>query len=110
MATIRLRVTQKVLDHAAAGHRGQRQVAMRLPSEELRAVIGGLGHGVRVPLGLGGFLTVVAGDTGAIWETHNADHAEDFETLYALLASKPGREMEFTCEVAGGWFGRDATL
>lgn len=102
MATVRLRVTQRVLDHSAAGHRGQRQVAMRLPSEEIRAVIGGLGHGVRAQLSLGGFLTVVAGDTGAIWETHNAEHAEDFERLYALLASKPDWEMVFICEVVSG--------
>jgi len=75
---------------------------MRSPSEEIRAVVGALGHGVRVQLSLGGFFTVVAGDTGAIWETHNAEHAEDFETLYALLASKPDREMVFTCEAQPG--------
>jgi hypothetical protein len=65
-------------------------------------VIGGLGRGVRAKVVLGGFLTVVAGDTGAIWEAHNSGHAEDFEALYTLLARKPDQEMEFSCEVAPG--------
>lgn len=100
MATIRLRVTQRVIDHVAAGHTGERQLAMRLPSEEIRSIIGGLGRGNRQRLRLGGLLTVVAGDTGAIWASHNTEHAEDFQALYSLLASKPDREMVFTCELA----------
>ncbi len=66
MDTVRLRVTQKVIDHAAAGNAGQKQIAMRMPTEGIAKTISSLGHGNRVKLLLGEFFTVVAGDTGAI--------------------------------------------
>jgi hypothetical protein len=72
---------------------------MRLPSADIEPAIRRLGRGVRCTLALGGFARLVAGDTGAIWGSHNVHAAAEFDALFQLLALHPDREMEFLCVV-----------
>jgi hypothetical protein len=99
MAEISLVVTRAVLDHVGSGNLAQRQIALRAPSPDIRARVSGLARLQRRYLRLGGCITLVAGDPGAIWRAHNATYAEDFDALYELLARHPDMPMRFLCEL-----------
>jgi hypothetical protein len=101
MATVTLVVTQAHLNHVRAGGVNQEQIAVREASADIRPQLRQLDARNRVRLVLGGCVTLVAGDTGAIWRSHNAENAEDFDSLYGLLARRPGVGMQFLCEVSG---------
>jgi hypothetical protein len=100
MATIDLVVTQKVLDRVAAGHTGESKIALRAPSAEIALAVSQIRAHKRVRARLGGCVTLVLGDTGAIWRAHNQDHLENFDDLFRLLARRPGVPMRFICELA----------
>jgi hypothetical protein len=51
-------------------------------------------------LRLGGRVSLVVGDRGAIWRAHNEQYAGDFEALFALLARYPSQPMRFLCELS----------
>ncbi len=100
MASISLVVTQLVLDRVRAGNPGERQIAIRSASPDIQARIQATNYANRVSIRLGGCITLVCGDSGAIWRAHNSQqYTDDFDSLYALLARRPGVEMRFLCEL-----------
>jgi hypothetical protein len=96
---ITLVVTRRELGHFNAGHTAEAQIALRSPSPDLAPAIVALSSKNRANLMLGGCVSLVAGDPGAIWRAHNDRTAEDFDTLFALLARRPDCEMRFICEL-----------
>jgi hypothetical protein len=48
---------------------------------------------------LGGRLTLVVADRGAIWRVHNEEHVSDFDVLFEFLAKYPSQPMRFVCEI-----------
>lgn len=97
MLTIRLLVTQNVLDVVNQGRDEQRQIAVRRPSLEIRGEIAEATAAARFHLRLGEAITLVIGDNSAIWRVHQPD-PEDFDSLFELLSRRPGHEMEFVCD------------
>lgn len=99
MGQVTLVVTRPELEHFTAGHRDEAQIALRSPSPDIAPTIRALTSSHRARLVLGGCVSLVAGDPGAIWRAHNEQHAEDFDALFNLLARRPDQEMRFLCEV-----------
>ena len=52
-----------------------------------------------VKLRLGGMITLVVGDRGAIWRAHNEEYADDFDALFTFLAHYPSQAVRFLCEI-----------
>ncbi len=101
MARISLTVTQRVLEVIQGGQEGQRQIAMRNPSADIGAVIRGANAQEPVALRLGSRISLTVGDSGAIWRVHQLDRDRaDFDSLFEILARRPGAEMEFICELS----------
>ncbi len=98
-STISLAVTQKVLDHASRGKAGEKQMAIRNMSPELRTRLSLANAKNHVSIELGNAVQLTVGDTGAIWRAHNGASAEDFDLLFQLLARRPDVSMEFLCRV-----------
>jgi len=96
---ITLVVTRPAFAHYNAGHSAEAQIALRSPSPDLAPAMAGLNSTNRVNLILGGCVSFVAGDPGAIWRAHNDQTAEDFDSLFHLLARRPDSEMRFLCEL-----------
>jgi len=99
MPNVTLLVTQAHLNHVNAGNENQKQIAMREASADIWPQLSQLNTGNRVNVRLGGCVTLVAGDPGAIWRAHNTQHAEDFDSLFDLLARRPGVGMRFLCDL-----------
>ena len=100
MSEIKLRVTEAVMNHVAGDHPAEMQIAMRGASVDLHDGLAGVSAKNRREIILGDCITLVVGDTGAIWRTHNAGHIDEFDGLFELLARMPDREMTFTCRIA----------
>ena len=99
MGQITLVVTRPEYEHFNAGHTAQAQIALRSASSDIAPVIAALSSKNRVTPILGGCVSLVAGDPGAIWRAHNEQHAQDFDSLFDLLARRPDDEMRFLCEL-----------
>ena len=92
-------VTRAELDHYNAGHAAEAQIALRSPSSDIAPAIKDLTSKNRANLILGGCVSLVAGDPGAIWRAHNEQNIEDFDALFNLLARRPDKEMRFLCDL-----------
>jgi hypothetical protein len=99
MSEISLVVTKAGLAHAEA-YPMERQIAVRSPSPDIQHTLGALSSTNRMHLRLGDFVTLDAADPEAVWLAHNDHHRQAFEALYALLATKPDREMRFICDLS----------
>ena len=99
MGQITLVVTSAELNYYNAGHAAEAQIALRSPSADIAPAIRDLTSKNRANLILGGCVTLVAADPGAIWRAHNEENVEDFDTLFDLLARRPDREMRFLCDL-----------
>lgn len=99
MAEISLSVTTKVVAYACGEHEAEKQIAYSSPSADIADVLSAVSNRRRVTLHLGGFVTLVVADRGAIWRAHNATSADDFDALYSFLAQHPSRKMRFLCEL-----------
>ncbi|MCH8878232.1 MAG: hypothetical protein IIA89_15695 [Chloroflexi bacterium] len=99
MGQITLVVTSAELDHYNAGHALEAQIALRSPSPDIAPTIEELTSKNRANLILGGHVTLVAGDPGAVWRAHNNEAPEDFDALFNLLARRPDGEMRFLCDI-----------
>jgi hypothetical protein len=99
MTEISLVVTRAEVAHAET-HPKERQIAIRSPSPDVQRALGALSSTNRMHLRLGDFVTLDAADPGAVWLAHNDHHRQAFEALYALLATKPDREMRFLCDLS----------
>ena len=97
-ASITLAVTKSVVREVNAGRAYQRQIAIRGGSPELLAVIRKASARNRVAVAVNGVFQLSVGDTGAIWEKHQGRgrQAEDFTSLYELLARRPEQPVTFS--------------
>jgi hypothetical protein len=97
MPHITLAVTDLVIQQVDAGHDYQRQLAVQAASPDLRALIDTASAAIQVPIAICGVFVLSAGDTGAIWGSHQAPghQADDFADLYALLARRPNVPVTF---------------
>jgi hypothetical protein len=101
LAEISLAVTKGVLEYAKGAREKERQIAYSSPSADISPRLAGVTTHDRVSLRLGGRITLVVADRGAIWRAHNAQYADDFDALFAFLAHYPSQPMRFLCEIIG---------
>jgi transcriptional regulator with XRE-family HTH domain len=96
--SITLTVTKSVVREVNGGRAYQRQIAIRGGSPELLAVIRKASARNRVAVAVNGVFQLSVGDTGAIWEKHQGRgrQAEDFTSLYDLLARRPEQPVTFS--------------
>lgn len=99
MAEISLTVTRKVIAYARGEHEGEKQIAYSTPSADIADVLSAVTSSKEAKVTLGGFVTLVVADRGAIWRAHNSGSTDDFDALYSLLAQHPSRKMRFLCEL-----------
>lgn len=99
MGQITIVITSAELDHYNAGHASEAQIALRSASADIAPGIEKLTSTNRANLILGGCVTLVAGDPGAVWRAHNNENLKDFDALFSLLARRPDGEMRFLCEL-----------
>ena len=99
MAEISLAVTKPVLEYATGAREKERQIAYSSPSADVAAQLGSVTARDPVSIRLGGRITLVVADRGAIWRAHNAQHAEDFDALFTILARYPSQPMRFLCDI-----------
>ncbi|WKE67263.1 hypothetical protein PVT67_08515 [Gallaecimonas kandeliae] len=95
MDTVQLRVTNAVMEQAVRG-RHQEQIAISGAVGAFDRLLRFCNREQRIMVRLAGALDLVIGDTSAIWRSHQESPA-DFDSLYALLASKP--DTNFTLPV-----------
>jgi transcriptional regulator with XRE-family HTH domain len=96
--SITLAVTKSVVREVNGGRAYQRQIAIQGGSPELLAVIRQASARNRVAVAVNGVFQLSVGDTGAIWEKHQGRgrQAEDFTSLYDLLARRPEQPVTFS--------------
>lgn len=99
MAELSLAVTKGVLEYAKTPRERERQIAYTEASADIAGPLGAVTTKHRVKLVLGGRITFVVGDRGAIWRAHNDEYANDFDALFTLLARYPSKPMRFLCEL-----------
>jgi hypothetical protein len=99
MAEISLAVTKAVLEYTGRGREKERQIAYTDASADIAARLAAVGAKQHVKLRLGGRITLVVGDRGAIWRAHNDQYVEDFDGLFTFLARYPSLPMRFVCEL-----------
>ncbi len=99
MAEISLAVTKAVLEYTKAPREKERQIAYTAASADIAARLAEVTTKRHVKLRLGGRITLVVGDRGAIWRAHNEQHASDFDALFTFLARYPSQPMRFLCEI-----------
>ena len=99
MSEITLVVTRAEVEHYRAGHPDEAQIAMRDATPDIEPRIKALTANNRARITLGGCVTPVAGDPGAIWRAHNGQYAEVFDSLFNTLARRPGVGMRCLCSI-----------
>lgn len=99
VAEISLAVTKGVLEYASGSREKERQIAYSSASTDIAPRLAAVTTKDRVLLRLGGRITLVVADRGAIWRAHNAQYSGDFDALYAFLAHYPSQPIRFICEV-----------
>jgi len=97
-ASITLAVAKNVVREVTAGRKFQRQIAIRDGSPQLLAAIRKASARNRIAVAVNGVFELSVGDTGAIWEKHQAPgrQAEDFRSLYDLLSRRPEEPITFS--------------
>ena len=97
-ASITLAVTKNVVREVNAGRTFQRQIAIQGGSPQLLAAIRKASARNRIAVAVNGVFQLSVGDTGAIWEKHQARgrQAEDFTSLYDLLSRRPEEPITFS--------------
>jgi transcriptional regulator with XRE-family HTH domain len=97
-ASITLAVAKNVVREVNAGRTFQRQIAIRGGSPQLLAAIRKASARNRIAVAVNGVFELSVGDTGAIWEKHQAPgrQAEDFRSLYDLLSRRPEEPITFS--------------
>jgi hypothetical protein len=101
MAEISLAVTKGVLAYATGPREKERQIAYTDATPDIAPRLAEVTTKRRLTLRVGGRLSLVVADRGAIWRAHNDAHAADFDALFALLARYPSQSMRFICEIVG---------
>jgi hypothetical protein len=98
MKYITLAVTGPVIREVSAGNSYQRQIAIRDASPGLLAIIRAATGGGRALVAVNGVFELSVGDSGAIWGAHQGAglQAEDFASLYDLLARRPDLPVRFS--------------
>jgi hypothetical protein len=99
VSEISLAVTKGVLAHTTGSREKERQIAYTQATPDIAPRLAAVGTSHRLTLRVGGRLTLVVADRGAIWRAHNEQHAADFDVLFALLAHYPSQPMRFLCEI-----------
>ncbi len=99
MAEISLAVTKRVLEYTKAPREKERQIAYTAASADIVGPLAEVTTKHHVKLRLGGQITLVVGDRGAIWRAHNDKYADDFDALFTFLAHYPSQPMRFLCEI-----------
>lgn len=98
MQEIKLKVTSGVIRHIMAQNPrnwNQAQIAIINPPIVANAQ-------KRVEIKLGGSISLIVGDTHAIWHSHNAiseTQRKDFESLFFLLANHPDQPVAFLADI-----------
>jgi hypothetical protein len=94
---ITLYVTEKIRNYADKTGTNSRQIAFRDPSPDLHLANPPATSGEQVLLAVNGVFKLSVGDTYAIWATHQSAgiQAEDFTSLYDLLARRPECQVRF---------------
>ncbi|HXX16724.1 MAG TPA: helix-turn-helix transcriptional regulator, partial [Candidatus Eremiobacteraceae bacterium] len=97
-ASITLAVAKGVVREVNAGRTFQRQIAIRGGSPQLLAAIRKASARNRIAVAVNGVFGLSVGDTGAIWEKHQAPgrQAEDFTSLFDLLSRRPEQPVTFS--------------
>ena len=101
MAEISLAVTRGVLNYTTGPHEKERQIAYTSPTPDIAPRLAAVWARDQLLLRLGGRITLVVADRGAIWRAHNAQYVEDFDALFAFLARRPSEPMRFLWEIVG---------
>lgn len=99
MAEISLAVTKRVLEYTKTAGEKERQIAYTSASADIAPRLAEVTTQKHVKLRLGGRITLVVGDRGAIWRAHNDTYATDFDALFNFLARHPSLPMRFLCEI-----------
>lgn len=99
MAEISLAVTKSVLEYTKTPREKERQIAYTLATADVATCLAQVSTRQRVKLRLGGRITLVVADRGAIWRAHNEEYADDFDALFTFLARYPSQPMRFLCEI-----------
>ena len=100
MAEISLAVTKNVLEYAKTPREKERQIAYTSATADIATRLAEVSTKHRLKLRLGGRITLVVADRGAIWRAHNEEYADDFDALFTFLARYPSLPMRFLCEIA----------
>jgi hypothetical protein len=101
VAEIFLAVTKGVLAHATGTREKERQIAYTQATPDIAPRLAEVTTKHRLKLRLGGRITLVVADRGAIWRAHNEENADDFDALFEFLATYPSQPMRFLCEIIG---------
>src|SRR5678810_1269427 len=101
VAEISLAVTKGVLAHATGPHEKERQIAYTDATPDIAPRLAEASRTHRLKLRLGGRISLVVADRGAIWRAHNEHSASDFDALFEFLAKYPSQSMRFVCEIVG---------
>lgn len=101
MSEISLAVTKRVLEHAKPPRERERQIAYSDASPDVAARLASVSTKQRLKLRLGGRVTLVVADRGAIWRAHNDEYADDFDALLAFCLA--------THRSACGFFAKSLT-
>lgn len=99
MAEISLAVTKRVLDYTSTEREKERQIAYTSPTADIATRLAEVTTQHHVKLRVGGRITLVVGDRGAIWRAHNDAYATDFDALFSFLAKYPSLPIRFLCEI-----------
>jgi len=97
---ISLNVTKRVLEYAKELHEAERQIAYTDASPDIAPRLAEVTRQHHVKVKLGGRISLVVGDRGAIWQAHNEQYSNDFDALFTFLAHYPSQPMRFLCEIA----------
>ncbi len=98
MAHISLKVATAVIEYVrTSGQRNSRQIAFRDFSAEFNA-LKDASEKKRVLIPVNGVFELSVGDIGAMWPSHQTENfqADDFDSIYELLARRPDRWVRFS--------------
>src|SRR5437868_11784224 len=99
MPEISLAVTKAVLEYAKPPRENERKIAYTSPTRDIAPRLAEVTGKRRLKLRLGGRITFVVADRGAIWRAHNEEHTDDFDAAFTFLARYPSQPMRFLCEI-----------
>src|SRR5437868_5861994 len=99
MPEISLAVTKAVLEYAKPPRERERQIAYTSPTPDIASRLAEVTSKRRVKLRLGGRITLVVADRGAIWRAHNDEYADNFDAVFTFLGRYPSQPMRFLCEL-----------